>query len=112
MAEFTTTPDFVFEETIEHHTLLSEFENGSEQRRNKWSQDKRKFSCVFKNRTKSEFETVRDFIIARKGAYESFTFTNPNDSTSYTVRLDGDTFAAQNKAFNLYDFDLKFIEVL
>jgi len=111
MANLTLVPDFSWSETPEFHTLISSYETGHEQRRNKWANPVRKFTLTFTNRSKTEYETARNFFIARKGAYEVFTWTNPNDSTSYNVRFDGDSFGFTNKSFGLYDFEMKLIEV-
>ncbi len=112
MATWSLTPDFNWEETPEFHTLVSQMESGFEQRRNKWSASRRKFRLVFTNRSKTDYETARDFFLARKGAYEAFDWTNPNDSVSYSVRFDGDSFKFINKAYNVYAFECTFIEVM
>ena len=111
MADFTTIPDFVFEELPRFKTLISTFENGYEQRRNKWSSDIREFHLVFKNRTDTEFETVRDFIIAKLGSYTSFTFENPNDTTEYTVRFKEDSLTFVRHSGEIYDFEFDLVEV-
>ena len=43
MSDFNFKPDFVIEETVEYKTLISEFENGAEQRRRKWENPIRKW---------------------------------------------------------------------
>ena len=111
MADFATTPDFVFEETPKFMTLVSKFENGYEQRRNKWGSGIREFNLVFKNRTATEYETVRDFFIAKLGAYTSFTFENPNDTTEYTVRFKEDSLVLSRHSGEIYDFECTLIEV-
>jgi phage-related protein len=111
MSDFTYTPDYMFDESPEWHTLISQFENGYEQRRNKWSAPIRKWRLLFKNRVTSEFEAVRDFFNGKLGAYTQFTWTNPNDSVEYNVRFDGDTMTFTNKTYGLYDYEIKFIEV-
>lgn len=111
MADFNFMPDFVYEEGVESSTIITEFENGVEQRRSKWGRVKRKFKLVFKNRTKSEFEDVRDFFINKLGAYQSFTWENPNDNVVYTVRFEENGLTFRNKAFDVYDFELGLVEV-
>jgi len=111
MADFNWKPDFVFEETPEFHTLLTQFENGAEQRRAKWSSPRRKWRLVFRNRYKSEYEAIRDFFIEKMGAYGSFTWDNPNDGNTYTVRFEEDGITFSNKAYDVYDFEFGFVEV-
>ena len=111
-ADFTYTPDSVFDEEPEFNTLITKFENGAEQRRSKRSLPIRKWKLVFQNRTQSEFEAVRDFFIGKYGAYSSFTWVNLNNSTQYTVRFEKDSIKFQRKAFNAYDFEFTFLEVL
>ena len=112
MADFTIQPDFVLEEEVAFNTLISQFENGVEQRRATRANSIRKFNLVFKTRTKAEMQAVRDFFIGKKGMLTSFTWNNPNDSTDYTVRFVDDTFKHQNVAYGIYDFNLSLIQVL
>ena len=67
MADFTMRPDFVITEAPTHKTLISEFENGVEQRRSKWNSPLRKWTLDFRAKTQAEFETVRDFFNTKKG---------------------------------------------
>lgn len=110
MSDFSTTPDFTFDETPQFATLITEFENGVEQRRNKRANPVRKWHLVFKNRTKAEYETVRDFYISKKGAYTAFTWTNPNDTTEYTVRFGADSLTFSNHQPLIYNFEFDLIQ--
>ena len=111
MADYTFTPDFVLEEEIEYKTLITEFESGVEQRRKKWGSPRRSWRLQYKNRTKAEMEDVKNFFISKSGAYGSFTWENPNDSTEYTVRFVEDSFRFTLKAYQIYDFEVRLIEV-
>ena len=111
MADFTTLPDYVFEEEPKFNTLISKFENGFEQRRSKWSASLRRWRLVYKNRTNADFTTFRDFLLNKKGAFSSFTWDNPNDSVTYNVRYETDTINFRRKDFGIYDFDFVFLEV-
>ncbi len=112
MADFTWTPDYVFEEEIGYDTLVSDFSNGAEQARAKRSNSQRKFKLVFKTRTLSEMQAIRDFFISKKGRAVSFTFTNPNDNATYTVRFFEDAFRPELIHYNIYDFELQLRQVL
>lgn len=111
MSDFNFNPDFVIDETIEYKTLLSQFDNGAEQRRRKWENPLRKWSLRFKTRAKSELIQIRDFFMNKCGAYGEFTWTNPNDATEYTVRFLDDSFKFSLIAFERYDFELELVEV-
>jgi hypothetical protein len=67
MSEFTFLPDFVFEETLEYKTLISEFENGAEQRRRKWAAPLHKWHLRFSNRVKGDMQAVREFFKSKYG---------------------------------------------
>ncbi len=111
MADFTYTPDRVVEEEVMFNTLVSRFENGVEQRRAKWANPLRRWRLYFKIRTQTEMEAVRDFYIAKKGSYESFTWDNPNDGQTYTVRFVEDSFRIKRVHYQIYDFEFAFVEV-
>lgn len=111
MADFPLTPDFVYTEEVQWNTLISKFENGYEQRRAKWSSPIRKFKLQFNNRTKDDYDTLIAFFNTKKGAYSSFTFENPNDSTEYNVRFEADSIEFQEKAYLVYDFSCVLVEV-
>ena len=62
MSDFTYLPDFVFEETLEYKTLITEFDSGAEQRRRKWAAPLRKWRLRFNNKVKADMQAVRDFF--------------------------------------------------
>ena len=72
MSDFAYLPDFVFEETLEYKTLVSEFESGVEQRRRKWAAPLRKWRLRFSNRTKADMELVRNFFSGKYGSFMAF----------------------------------------
>jgi phage-related protein len=111
MSDFNYTPDFTVDETVQYKTLVSEFENGAEQRRRKWANPLRKWTLRFRHRHLSEMNDIRNFFMGKCGAFGAFTWTNPNDSTEYTVRFAEDSFRFTLKAYRIYDFELDFVEV-
>ena len=104
-------PDFPVVESVKHNTLVSTFENGVEQRRSKWSLPIREFDLTFKTRSQTEYNLMVAFVKAKLGALTSFTFDNPNDSTTYTVRFKEDSFRASLRAYQIYDMDCVLVEV-
>ena len=111
MSDFNYTPDFTVDEAVQYKTLVSEFENGVEQRRRKWENPLRKWTLRFKHRTLADMNNVRDFFMSKYGALTAFTWTNPNDSVENTVRFVEDSFKFVLRAYQIYDFELDFIEV-
>ncbi len=89
-------------ERIMFRTITSGFESGDTQTRPKWSLPMREWDLSF---TKERFpddsdgeleeinaDALRDFYIARKGAYEPFIFKSPIDGEWYIVRFKDDTY--------------------
>jgi uncharacterized protein (TIGR02217 family) len=111
METFPLTPDFPVVETPRFNTLVSTFDNGAEQRRSKWTAPLREFSLQFKNRDKSEFDTLVAFFNSMLGAFTAFTFTNPNDATDYTVRFKDEQPKFSLTSFEKYTFEIQLIEV-
>jgi phage-related protein len=110
-SDWTIAPDYTLPETIKYATLVSEFENNVEQRRTKVANPIRMWELTFNNRTKSEVDTVKTFIGTKSGRYSTFTWTNPNDSTEYTVRLGDDAFQCELVAYQVFNYKLTFVEV-
>lgn len=111
MSDFTYTPDYSFQETPQFRTLVSEFETGWEQRRAMWADALRQWKLVFKTRTLTETNAIIAFFEAKLGAYDQFTWTNPNDSTEYTVRFVEDSLQVDRISYNIFDLSLMFKEV-
>ena len=111
MADFTLTPDFPVVESVKFNTLVSQFDNGVEQRRSKWASPLREFNLSFSTRTQAEYETLVAFFNAKLGSFESFTFLNPNDNTEYTVRFKEDSIRLSLRHYQIYDFECTLIEV-
>jgi len=112
MSDFTYVPDYAFQETINYGTLITQYENGAEQRRSKWSSPRRSWSLNFSNLAEGNKNNLVSFFNAKKGQFTSFTWTNHNDSTEYTVRFDEDSLQIIQKAYQIYDILVKFIEVV
>jgi uncharacterized protein (TIGR02217 family) len=111
-SDFTLVPDFVLETTPSYNTLVSEFENGVEQRRAKWSQSRQSWRLQYKNRDSTDLGIVKTLFNAKLGAYGSFSWDNPEDSVTYTVRFKEDSFTSTYHSYGLWDFEFELIEVL
>lgn len=112
MADFEFKADFPVKENKEYDVIVSQFENSVEQRRLNRSSVRRSFRLEFSYRNQSEMEEVRDFYDDKSGMFESFTFLNPNDSTTYTVRFNMPKFEYSRIGPGLYNFSVDLIEVL
>ena len=110
--DLTVAPDFVVPLTTSYKTLVSKFENGVEQRRQKWGVGVRGWNLTFRNRTQTEKNTLQALFDATKGRLTSFLWTNPLDGVQYTVRFDTDDLEVQLKAYQIYDLSFNLIQVL
>ena len=111
MATLTLTPDQAYEENVRYKTIVSEFESGYEQRRQKWANPLRKFRLVYTARTAADYNTMLTFFNARKGSYDSFVWNNYNDSTNYNVRFVSDDISVRQRAYDVFDFEVELQEV-
>ena len=109
--DFPITPDFPVIETVRCSTIVSDFENGVEQRRSKWSTPLREFDLTFKNRPQADYDALVAFFVAKLGSFSTFTFDNPNDGDTYTCRFKEDTFRASLKHYQIYDMEATLVEV-
>jgi uncharacterized protein (TIGR02217 family) len=69
----------------EFKTLITPFDSGKEQRRQKWTYDKYNVVLSYYGQPSSASETIWAFYRARKGAYEAFHFFDPLDPSSHTA---------------------------
>jgi len=109
MAVFPTSPEYgypvVF--TPVWNTLKSGYENGSEQRRQKWLYPKYDITIRFNALTEADAKTIYEFYMARNGSYESFYFFDPyafNHVGLYVGTGDGveDIFDIPGKSTSVY----------
>jgi hypothetical protein len=109
--DLPVTPDFPIEENIRHNTLVSEFDNGVEQRRSKWATPLREFPLTFRNRPKAEYDSFVAFLELKLGQLTSFTFDNLNDGETYTVRFKDDNIRFSQVNYQMYSWECTLIEV-
>lgn len=112
MSSLSLAPDFVFTEGNKTSTIIQEAENGVEQRRARRSQVQRVFKLQYRTRPASEFSTIQSLFSGTLGPYDTFTFTNPNDSVTYTCRFEEDSLEFKEVSPGWYDFDFNIIQVL
>jgi hypothetical protein len=114
METFPATPKsaYGYNKTVAFKTLISQFENGAEQRRKKWSQGKLTFTLIWNAITPTNMAILWNFYIARLGSYDAFTFVDPLTTSSYTVRFLDDSMSYEMFTYNLTRSGLKLIQVL
>lgn len=106
------SPQFVFTYGPEFKTLVTDFESGKEQRRQKWSTDRKRFHLVYNAIPASTASSILTEFESNKGAYSTFTWTNPADTTQYTVRFVEDSLQLQYVTTTVVRLEFDFIEVV
>lgn len=90
--------------------IVSEFENGSEQRRLQHANKVIGFKVETPPLTYDQFQAYQSFFISKYGALQKFTFTNPFDNTEYNVRFVPQTFETVfESGFYKAKFDFKVV---
>lgn len=110
--DLTLTPDYPISRNLEYKTLVSQFESGYEQRRQKRQNPIRSWRLEFKNRTITEFETMQTLIASKKGQMTAFLWTDPDDSVQYTVRFSADKLERTKEFYGLVNFNVDLVQVL
>ena len=93
-------------------TLVTRFESGREQRRSKSDAPRRGFHLEFNAIPESTANAIRVFFDSRKGSWDSFSFTNPADGVTSTVRFADDTFRLEHVATGICCLTIDLVEVL
>jgi uncharacterized protein (TIGR02217 family) len=112
MADLTLAPDYTFDTTPSYSTIVSEFENGVEQRRARRATSIRKWRLGFINRTSDDVSTIQTLFDSMQGKLTAFVWTNPLDSQDYNVRFSDDEITFINKSYGIFDFEIGLTEVL
>lgn len=105
MSDLTLPPSYVLIEEPEFHIARSQFENMATQVRSISQTSSTKWRLRYENQTQSEFETFIAFFKSKKGPAISFTWTNPNDDTEYTVRFVDTRLPMARQKGVLYEWD-------
>ncbi len=109
--DFSLKPDFVFDETPQFSTIISQFENGSEQRRDKWNSPLTKYRLVYENISVDDKGTILSLFTSKKGALSSFSWTHPISGISKTVRFVEDSLLLSNLAYGRYSIEFELVEM-
>jgi len=96
MATFPTDPAPIYPLVIEPEwkTLISNLDGGGEDRRQKWLYPKYNVRLKYSPLTKAEMQTLWNFYLARRGAYEAFyiyDLVSMDHDGQYCATADGST---------------------
>lgn len=108
MADFTWVPNYVLTRTVKFVTRVSESETGKETLRSKRTNGIYGFSLKFDRLTTANADAMLAFFIAKKGKATWFTWQNPVDSVTYTVRFDEDEMGQGYFMFGRYNCQVSF----
>ncbi len=70
-------PSFVVELQLVRNVLITEFDSGQEQRKEKWAGTKRRYRLKTEAMNAAELESMRDFYEVRGGPFDVFIFLPP-----------------------------------
>lgn len=81
-------PQYPLDEDREDSAIKSDFEGGYQHTRPRYTRVRRIFDIKYINLSDADKTTLETFINTVKGSANSFTWTHPKTSTTYTVRFD------------------------
>jgi len=90
--------------------VISKFEAGNEQRRLDHPEAANSWNIKASASTETDMQAYRAFYRARHGAFESFTWTPPGESSAVTVRFEG-TLNVEDQ-LGYYDISFTFQKVV
>ena len=106
------SPQFVYTYGPQFKTEITEFETGKEQRRQKWAAGRKRFHLVYNALPAATAALILAEFETMKGAYATMSWTNPADTTSYTVRFVEDSLQLQYLTTSAVRLEFDFIEVI
>lgn len=98
------------EETTENPAIRSEMENGIVLTRPRYTRMRRTWILTWANLIGSDYRTLRNFYVAKKGGSLSFTWPNPIETEYFTVRFNGEI-TGKYTASDCWNVTLKIEEV-
>ena len=107
----TLKPDFAFVINPKYKTQISAYENGVEQRRQKWAAGLTEWQLVYRNRASSDLSTLQTVFDNAKGSYTAFTWDEPIAGATKTVRFKEDSLTIEYVAYGIYNISFNLIEV-
>lgn len=111
-SDLVLNPDFTLQSEVAYDTIVTSFENGMEQRRSRRANSISTWTLNYKNRSSDDLNTILALFNAKKGQLTQFTWDNPEDSTTYTVRFKEGSLKRQYHHYGLWDFSFEIVQVL
>uniref|UniRef100_A0A6M3JAG0 DUF2460 domain-containing protein n=1 Tax=viral metagenome TaxID=1070528 RepID=A0A6M3JAG0_9ZZZZ len=110
MAEnFTEQPNYVYADVVGYKTNIIPFTSGKEARYSKGSA-LHEFNLVYSMADDTQKNTIVDFFNARTGILDTFTWTNPTDNVTYTVRFKEDSLSVETYDYGIHRITFSFLE--
>jgi len=81
----TKRPTYPLEEEREDATIRAPFEAGYEHARPRFTRNRKVWKVKYKNMGATDKATLDTFVTTVREGSDSFTWTNPQNDTSYTV---------------------------
>lgn len=104
--DLTINPDYGFKEKTIHKTLISNFENGAEQRRSKTSIAIKEYYLPYENISQADLDIILALFASKKGQTSSLTWTHPISGETLTVRFRDEELEPQYITFGLWNLEL------
>jgi len=112
MADFEYAPDYVFTQGVKFETLITRGGRGKEQRRSKGpAAGQISWTLQYSKLSATTADAIWSFYNSKKGALTSFTWLNPLDSQTYTVRFLEDNLTRNYFMFNRYNLTFTLLKV-
>ena len=102
---------YPFDEETLTNIIVEQFENGAEQRRDKWGRTRKRFGVNFNPRSKDEIDALRTFFVSRRGPANAFDFISPLDNVDYLVRFEENSLQISRTAYGIYQAQVTLVEV-
>jgi phage-related protein len=107
----TYAPSYPIKEEREDSAIKSKTEGGYEISRQRFTRVRRKWYLGYQMLPETDIATLRTFVdVTVKGGADYFTWTNPMDSNTYTVRFEKPpTFSAKAKSGGITQYQVDFV---
>ena len=105
------TPSYVYTEEIGYRETIHSMEDGGEVR-NSYGVAKRSFTLDYDRVTLAQRNAIITEYDTYLGRRDSFSWVNPNDNVTYTVRFMQGSLSDTEIAYQQYEITLQLIEVV
>lgn len=110
--DYIWSPSYVYKTEYKYKNIKTEFENGMTQVRNKIPTVKHIFNLKHNNITPTVKDEIKNFYLDKLGGFNSFSFINPEDDITYTVRFVDDSLITEQDDKDNFNLEVSLEEVL